>query len=367
MTRRPRVGILTFQEALNYGAALQCFALYQTLRNLGCDPKVIDYHNPCIENNEGIVLGPHPKKAAKALLRGRGRRVRAFSNFMHEETGLTTPCNREGVCDVCSGFDFVIAGSDQVWNVNLTGDDSTYFLDFLPNPAMRKSYAASIGLSELPASFDYKEVLAGFSSLLLREATGAKLVKHLLPESMPQVVLDPTLLLSRDDWSHVARGCREAGQRFIACYTVSEREKTLQAAYKLGIELDASVVHVHPSIFDWHRTEGAMNLWDASPYEFVWLFRNATASAVSSFHGVCFSIINHLDFYYATDTGAGSKASRVADLLKLLGIEGRGADDYLAGTQRPIDWESVDERLEELRTDSLSKLAASLNLERQSV
>ena len=29
-----KVGILTFQNTLNYGAALQCYALYRTLREL---------------------------------------------------------------------------------------------------------------------------------------------------------------------------------------------------------------------------------------------------------------------------------------------------------------------------------------------
>lgn len=364
MAGKKKVGILTFQESLNYGAALQCYSLFEALRNLQCMPVVINYRNPLIASNEGIIIGARPKVAAIALMRNRSRKIRAFSDFLRAETNLTPPCDRKAIHDTCSALDCVITGSDQVWNVNLTDNDSTYFLDFLAGPDQRKSYAASIGYSELPESFDYAAALSGFSSLLLREETGARLVKSILPDSNPQVVLDPTLLLSHEAWGQIGRECRSAGRRFVVCYTVSERQKTLQVAQRLGNHYSAPVVHVHPTFLDWRRTEGAKNLWDASPYEFVWLFQNASASVVSSFHGVCFSILNHLNFYYATDVGASAKASRIIDLLDLLGIKGRSVDDYLAGTQIPIDWESVDIRLEELREDSLLNLAASLDIER---
>ena len=43
-----RVGILTFHDALNYGAVLQCYALQNTLMNLGYEVEVIDYKNDFI-------------------------------------------------------------------------------------------------------------------------------------------------------------------------------------------------------------------------------------------------------------------------------------------------------------------------------
>lgn len=38
-----RIGIITFHTALNYGAVLQTYATFFTLKSLGCDVKVIDY------------------------------------------------------------------------------------------------------------------------------------------------------------------------------------------------------------------------------------------------------------------------------------------------------------------------------------
>ena len=36
------VGILTFSRVHNYGAILQCYALYESLKNLGHNVKIIE-------------------------------------------------------------------------------------------------------------------------------------------------------------------------------------------------------------------------------------------------------------------------------------------------------------------------------------
>ena len=46
---KTKVGIITFHRANNYGAALQCYALQETLTSIGYDVVVIDYRQPYIE------------------------------------------------------------------------------------------------------------------------------------------------------------------------------------------------------------------------------------------------------------------------------------------------------------------------------
>ena len=43
------VGILTFSRVHNYGAILQCYALYESLKNLGHNVKIIEYKQPFLE------------------------------------------------------------------------------------------------------------------------------------------------------------------------------------------------------------------------------------------------------------------------------------------------------------------------------
>ena len=48
-TKMSKIGILTFSNTQNYGAALQCFALFEYLKSLGNDVDVFDYRNRNIE------------------------------------------------------------------------------------------------------------------------------------------------------------------------------------------------------------------------------------------------------------------------------------------------------------------------------
>ena len=82
---------------------------------------------------------------------------------------------------------------------------------------------------------------------------------------------------------------------------------------------------------------------------------------MSSFHGLCFSIINHRDFYFSGQTTGKNTNSRATDLMDLLGITGRTVNDLADGTVDPIDWDAVEARLCELRTESLQLLIDSLS------
>ena len=44
------VGIITFHSAHNYGAMLQVYALQETIKNLKCDVKIINYRNNDIDD-----------------------------------------------------------------------------------------------------------------------------------------------------------------------------------------------------------------------------------------------------------------------------------------------------------------------------
>lgn len=52
MNQKKEIGIITIHSDLNYGAALQAYALNQYLRNKGYDSQIIDYIKfPIIHDN----------------------------------------------------------------------------------------------------------------------------------------------------------------------------------------------------------------------------------------------------------------------------------------------------------------------------
>ena len=40
----------------------------------------------------------------------------------------------------------IITGSDQVWNLELSGNDTTYMLDYIKNKKKKGTYAVSFGM-----------------------------------------------------------------------------------------------------------------------------------------------------------------------------------------------------------------------------
>lgn len=351
-----RIGILTFQNTMNFGAMLQCYGLYRTIEGLGQRAEVIDYACRKVESREGTAFDGSLKSAAKVVLRR--RKAKEFSRFLHGMT-LSPRCNRKSFPEVAAHYDRIVVGSDQVWNPECTGYDKTFFLDQIEDRVKKLSYAASIGLERFPeCDFDYAELLGGFSSLLVREETAAREVRRYVDDPVSSV-LDPTLLADPSIWEGIRQTPLTVdGRDYVLVYAISEHDRSLRAARKIASDRGLKIVQIQQ--YGLNRTKDAINLRNVSPEEFVGLFVGAKAAVVSSFHGVCFSIISGTDFFYATDTGAGSKASRVLDLLKLLGIERRSVDDCLDGTASPIDWSLVEARLLAERQRSLTLLANSL-------
>ena len=358
-----KVGILTFQNTLNYGAALQCFALYRVLERLGHEPYVIDYRNPQIARNEGLAYSLRHPRSVVAYLR-RQRRVKAFDGF-RGQLRHTKACDRRDIAEVCRSLDCIVVGSDQVWNPRCMGDDPTYFLDFMDDPSKKKSYAASIGGSRIVTdAFDFVGMLDGFSSLLLRERSGADYVGSVVGGPVvPRVVLDPTLLLTGQEWNDLASLPSTIGDSgYVLLYAISEKERSVAAVNALSSALGCRRVELASGEREpLPGMEGSAFLQFARPEEFLGLFSHADYAVVSSFHGVCFCVLNHLDFYFALPPEtSGSVNNRVLDLVGALGIYGRSVDDFENGVEEPINWNDVDARLARMRGESMALLERSL-------
>ncbi len=352
-----KVGILTFQNTLNFGAMLQCYGLYKTLEGHSYDAEVIDYHCPKVESREGVSLDGTLKTFVKRILRA--GKIRSFSEFA-SRMNMSERCDRSTFKRISDRYDAIVVGSDQVWNPECQGYDLTYFLDQVDDKAKKKSYAASIGLNRLPnCGFDYRALLDDFSSILVREQTAEKEIAR-YTDNPVETVLDPTLLADPSIWTEFNLLPEKVkGKDYVLVYAISEFDASLRAARKIAKERGLEIVQIQQ--YGMTRTNGAINLRNVSPEEYVALFKNAKCSVVSSFHGVCFSLISGIDFFYAVDSGAGTKSSRIFDLMKLLGIENRNVTDYLAGSSKPLNHSLIETRLSAERKRSLHLLLESLD------
>ena len=201
MGKEKKIGILTYHRAYNYGAVLQAYALQSAIQNINYNVEIIDY---CCDYIEKIGSEKSIKNIIKFILSGRriNQTKKKFVKFRNDKLNLSNnDFNRDTIKEIADLYDIYIVGSDQVWNYQGSNFDKTYFLDFVKQNTKKKSYAASFGISKIPPKYEkeYIRLLNKFSDISVREKQGINIINNLLGKDC-ELVLDPTLLLSKKEW-----------------------------------------------------------------------------------------------------------------------------------------------------------------------
>ena len=251
MKKHLRVGVLTFHDYDNYGALLQSYALQRVLGEMGADPCLIDYSCPYIRHP--FALDHLKKKGLFNYLYGVigylcYRPRHPFFQRFRKRLTFTPRVTRESFGEVASSLDVVVTGSDQLWNVKLTDLDTTYFLDLVPEGTGRVAYAVSTG-EALPKE-ESREQLAGylkrFDRILVREDYGADYVES-LTGSRPDLALDPTLLLTGEEWEKLLPPAKKARKRkpYLLLYQLGIDPSLVSLARQIA-KREGLAIHVIP-------------------------------------------------------------------------------------------------------------------------
>lgn len=355
-----KVGIITFQDADNYGAMLQCYALQHYLKSMGYDAKTINYKCEYFAHPYGIaalrrkgiiryVLGN-----INALVRKfRKKRFSDFRNIID----MTRPVSKENICTLNNEFDLFISGSDCVWSYDLTNFDTTYFLDFVDKKEKKGSYAASFGTADIPEEYKekYSKLLSDYKYFNVREQSGANLVCSFTQKNA-NVVLDPTLLLSMEQWNEVCSD-RLIKEKYIFVYQLALSKGMINVINKIAKETNYKVVFIPFPLGGLIKAKSCLSY---GPKEWVTLIRDAEYVITDSFHGTAFSIIFKKQFFSYLNEGR----TRIENLLSKTGLERRLIDDttniseILSDT---IDYQDVEKRLEQERNYSKTILVEMVN------
>lgn len=362
-----KAGLITFYHLHHYGALLQAVATQRALASLGWDCETIDY----FVNQDNRILKPptSPGRAVNdayntvhyAALRRRWQRFEAFSKAHLSLTSRRYE-SLEELREARLPYDLLISGSDQIWNPVIFPDgrfDPVFFGAF--SPLRKIAYAPSFGVAHIPEGMEeeLKGYLVGFSHLSVRERQGREIVREVSGREAA-VVLDPTLLLTAEEWSALAAEPSLRGD-YILCYCISRPgplEPYIQRlAEKTGlpvIQLCGTRHKVHPK---------AKLIFDAGPAEFLRLFQNAAYVCTNSFHGTVFSVQFQRPFFTSVAPAelAEPERSRTFSLLSRLGLTDRvvGKGDTADLSDSP-DWPAAMARLQTARGGALAYLEAAL-------
>lgn len=346
-----KVGIVTFHNAINYGALLQTYALQKSITNIGYEAEVIDYSNPNIDKKRKKPcwkeyrnpLNYHNDKLIYEIESVKEKKIHDFSNA---RINKTEKANRENIGKISCNLDVIFTGSDQVWNDSITGFDDTYYLDFIP-AEKRCSYAASIGKEIIPAEnvTRMQRLLSNYHAISVREETAKEALKTQLGISSTRV-LDPTLLISEREYEEIAKKPIKKG--YVLLYMLLYSETLVQSAKSMAKEKGVPVFCINSS---GKRIKGVVDYSDVGIEEWLGLFLNAEFIFTNSFHGTAFSINFNKQFNVELPPARIQASSRVKDILKIFDLEKQAIENGKIKSNI-INYELVNEILSSEREKS---------------
>lgn len=373
-----KIAILTQPLHNNYGGNLQNFALQKVLTDMGHEPVTIDRHRS-IKLRTKLKLGyfkrlalhyvkgtPKPlwksyfsSKKEQAYLR---QDITAFIDAYITKTSRLYSDKAVQAIFKENNFEAVIVGSDQCWRPMYSPNIYTYYLDFLKdNKEIKKlAYAASFGTDQWEYTEEQtarcKKLIQQFDLVTVREKAAVNLVAEKLNKDA-EFVLDPTLLLSKEDYIELFVGKNLPDNKGIYTYILDESNWKTQvvetAKETLGLPQFSSQ---HDGTFDSNQKFPSIESWIKG-------FADADFVITDSFHGTVFSIIFNKPFISLVNVNRG--ASRFESILSEFDLLDRLVGEFdkkqVEGLlDSSIDYEAVQEKLQSLREHSFELLKTGL-------
>ncbi len=357
-----KVGIVTLFDPENYGNRLQAYALAKTLQNLNCQVAETYRCNDFLSIVKGkIKTNPFTRTVMELVLsifikekggiRHCGRTV-LFFKFIKKTRAKYVRSNDTSI-------DYFVCGSDQIWNPASYTGYPFYFAGFAPKEK-RIAYAASFGVSILPQNLtaNYATYLKDMAHISVREHAGAKLVQELANRDVP-VLVDPTLLLNREDWLTMAKKPKfPVKGRYVLTYFLGWHSNDIdEYIEKVALEHDLQII----SLNNMHKNHHWFNV---GPAEFLWLIENASLVCTNSFHATVFSIIMNTPFInFARGNGADNMNSRIETLLETMQLNERIYGRVKNECLFDVDFHHIPKILESEKKRSIEYFKKALNLE----
>lgn len=336
---KPKIGLITYHSAYNFGCMLQTYGTIKTLENLGYNVNTINYR-PKIQTNfyqKDIFL----LKVFRAKLNNfsilflgkkRAERRKKFEDFMNTFLRPTKKVffRHSDLQKHDFNYEILLCGSDQIWNkegcLEFSQFEDTilgYYLDF-GKPKKKIAYGPSYGSCSYRTIKQYSNYLLKFDSISAREPYGKKYMEKITGKDV-ELVCDPTWLLNKEDWSQLP-GIYDPKEKnnnrnFIFIYALTpngkEVKKWLSVIKNLAniSDLDIYLVAPYCYISDKHINV----LHDTGPIDFLSYMLNAKFVFTNTFHGTIFSMNFEKPFF----TFGASIGSRQEQILNMFGLDDR--------------------------------------------
>lgn len=373
----------------NYGTALLGFATVKMVESLGYEYEVIRYEKTR-DLLQSLMLAPlrlmsGGVKTLKNRVRTRSdlKKYPEFSRGIAQRTAAVNKYKSKYIDPYCRtyiGYDalsegsknysVVMVGSDQVW-LPLGLYTKLFNLLFVDDSIPKVAYSSSFGVSQIPwwQKKQTRNYLNRFDLICVREVRGKQIVEE-LSDKEATVVLDPTLMVSAEQWHHEAdQSDKKIEGDYIFCYFLGSNQESRKAVNELRERTGMKVVSM-PHMDEYVAEDedfADYAPYDISPNDFISLLRGAQYVCTDSFHATIFSLKFEKKFltYYRFDSKSkNSRNSRIDSLFGLLKLEDRlyRGDDVYSQISKSVPYAEVNATLNTLREHSFECLSKGLKL-----
>lgn len=320
---------LTTYNVYNYGAALQAYALQNSLCHIGHDAVLINYQPEYLTRKYDYRwVNPESKLSRYVVTRMAYRmmkylqrqttmgRKRQFDLFIDSYLKQTREYSTlEELHRNPPEADLYVVGSDQIWNVFYeAGRDPAFYLEFVMR-GRKASYAASFSYVDIPQKEKEKiaEYLRTFDAVSVRESHGLQLLGEM--EIPGEWVLDPVFLLSVEQWKQLmVPNVPKEDYLLIYDFEGNKELKQFAKEYAQRQHLKIYVIaDTYPLLY------ADKNFMQAGPREFISMIYHCKAFISNSFHGTAFSIMFNKPVF-VFNRHRHKVNSRMESLMTLFGL-----------------------------------------------
>lgn len=358
------IEIITINDLLNYGNRLQNYAIQHILSEKGFYPEnIVDETIFPEMSNNVFGLKTCVKRVLylfRYLLGGslktkiikwnnqitRKENFNEFNKFVNYSRIKVK--NLELTKIPCVDKYFIV-GSDQVWNPYFSISPVT----LLENVKCENkiAFSASFGVESITYDKRLSDCFDDFKAISVREEAGAKIIKDLTGKDAT-VLVDPTMLLTTDEWVKVSKKPKGAEEGYILTYFLSP--KCDEAIKKLN------EIRTGKEVYELLNPEDEI-AGSAGPSEFLWLFNHAECILTDSFHACVFSFLFNKPFVvYDRNLDGENMNSRLETLLSKFHIERKYANSGLPNEIWEHDYTEGYKQLEIERKKAIDFLKKAL-------
>lgn len=372
------IGIVTLNGYYNYGNRLQNYALQEVVESLGFDVETIINNNQAFtpkRNGYHTTLNKLKDKSMNDIIKSLNNKI---SNTYFQKENKISECLRTEIFkefttnyiketnfsisknnlpnNLSDKYSLFITGSDQVWNPDYIYGSSINFLTFAEN-TKKIAYAPSFGVSEIPDDLTekYRKWISDFEYLSVREEEGSNIIYELTGRHA-QVLVDPTLLLTKEKWLSIAKAAKNKPEKkYLLTYFLGG----IPNSYKSEIKKIAKKNNLQVINLGDIREKEA---YRTGPSEFLDYINSCSIFCTDSFHGTVFSILFQRPFIVFEREGLSSSMfSRINTLLKKFDLNSRKAENILWKENIfDVDYSLIQKILEEERNEANTYLINAL-------